>query len=102
MIYIRLHETDKGVIVAMCDKDLLGKELKEGKRELDLKRYSDFYKGDLVDGKAAGRMISEEEIYTANIVGKESVGICMEKGLASAQDIAEIAGVPYLHIYRIA
>ncbi len=101
MIYIRFHETEKGAIIAMCDKDLLGRELKEGKRELDLKRYSDFYKGELVDKKAAERMISDESIYTANIVGRESVDICIAKGLASESDIATIAGVPYLHIYRM-
>ena len=101
MIYIKLHETEKGAIVAMCDKELLGKEFKEGKRELDLKKYSDFYKGDLVNKSTAEKMISKESIYTANIVGKESVEVCIEKGLASGQDVAMIAGVPCLHIYKM-
>lgn len=101
MIYIKLHETDKGAIVAMCDKELLGKELKEGKKELDLKKYAGFYKGDLVERGDAGRMFDKDSIYTANIVGEESVGICVEKGLASEGDIARIRGVPYLHIYKM-
>ena len=101
MIYIKLHETDKGAIVAMCDKELLGKVFSEGKREIDLDRYADFYKGDLVGAEAAEKMVSKESIYTANIVGKESVRICIDKGLASEGDVAVIAGVPCLHIYKM-
>ena len=102
MIYLRLHETDRGAIVAMCDKELLGKVFSEGKHEIDLRKYADFYKGDLLDRNAAEKMISKDSIYTANVVGKESVSICVDKGLASEGDIAMISGVPYLHIYRIA
>ncbi len=101
MIYIRLHETEKGAVVAMCDEELIGKRLKEGKRELDLASYGEFYRGELVDKKTAAKMISKEAVYTANVVGEESLSVCIEKGLASRSDAATISGVPYLHIYKM-
>ena len=50
MIYIKIHETEHGAkILAMCDKSLIGKVLEEGNVYIDLKLYSDFYTGELID-----------------------------------------------------
>lgn len=99
-MYLKIHETEKGAIVAMCDEKLLGRELREGKRELDLKRYAGFYKGDLVSAGAAEAAISGEEIYTANAVGSESVSVFISRGMASEAEVATVEGIPFLQLYK--
>ena len=74
MIYFKGHETDKGTIIAMCDEELLGRVLKEGKRELDLEKYSGFYNEELITEQEAKSRI-KDDLYTANVVGKRSVQI---------------------------
>ncbi len=101
MIYIRIHTTPEGKIVAMCDSELLGKIYREEKRELDLSSYSGFYRGDLIDEKEAEATIPISDFYTANAVGERSVGIFVKKGLASASEAHKVDGIPYLQLFRV-
>ncbi len=100
MIYIKVHPTEEGEIIAMCDSELLGKVYTEGKQELDLSTYSGFYKGELVSEEAAAATPALGIFYTANIVGKRSVEILIKKGLAKKSDLKKVRGVPYLHLFR--
>jgi MoaA/NifB/PqqE/SkfB family radical SAM enzyme len=50
---VKIHKHEKSTIVAICDKELVGKTFSEGKRKLDLKTYADFYKGKQVSEKEA-------------------------------------------------
>ncbi len=101
MMYIRAHNTPHGDIVAVCDKDLLGKRLAEGKLQLDLEKYRDFYNGSLRSEADAKKEIAKFHIYTANVVGKESVKVFIELGLATKEDVRMVQGVPFLHTYKM-
>lgn len=101
MIYLKVHNTPEGDIVAMCDRELIGKVYKEAKFELDLEKYSDFYKGSLMDDKDAETVPELSSFYTANIVGKRSVGIFLKKGIVSEGDVKKVKNVPYVHVYRV-
>jgi uncharacterized protein len=102
MIYLKIHITPEGEIIAMCDSELLGKKFKEGKLELDLSTYSEFYKGDLVeDDEASDYIKNSRSFYTANIVGEKSVAIFLRKGLVSRKEVRKVKEVPYVHIYTI-
>ena len=100
MIYIKKHPTDNGEMVAMCDEELLGKIFTEGKIELDLEKYSEFYRGELMDEEKAKKYVGYS-LYTANIVGKRSVAIVIEKGLVSEDSVRRIAGVEVVQIFMI-
>jgi hypothetical protein len=100
MIYFKGHETDKGTIIAMCDEELLGRVLKEGKRELDLEKYSGFYNEELITEQEAKSRI-KDDLYTANVVGKRSVQIFIEKGLAQKSDVMTIQKVPFIQIFKM-
>lgn len=101
MIYIKVHVTPEGEIIAMCDSELLGKAYREGETELDLRRYASFYKGDLVSERVAESTPAINDFYTANVVGKRSVGIFIKKGMASESEVMKIKEIPYIHIFRI-
>ncbi|MDE1850711.1 MAG: DUF424 family protein [Candidatus Micrarchaeota archaeon] len=101
MIYLKIHKTEKGDMIAMCDENLLGKTFSEGKAELDLKTYSDFYKGDLIAKDQIIKVIGTAQLYSANIVGKESIEILVEHGIIEKGSVKTIAKVPYVHIYNV-
>ncbi|MDE1824764.1 MAG: DUF424 family protein [Candidatus Micrarchaeota archaeon] len=101
MMYLKVHKTEKGDMIALCDEEILGKILREGKKELDLKTYSDFYRGDLCTNEQADKLLSFDTLYSANIVGEESVNIVIKKGLVGKSQVMKIAKVPYVHVYTM-
>ncbi len=101
MIYIRIHHTEKGMMVAMCDEELIGKVFTEGGREINLKDYADFYKGELIKEEEALKLIDEKSLYSANVVGKRAVQQIIKKGLANSKQVAKISGVQVVQIYTM-
>jgi hypothetical protein len=101
MIYVKLHPTDNGIMVAMCDSKLIDKILSEGEIEINLKDYSDFYKGALLGKEAALALIKKDDIYSANIVGDESIKIALEKGIIEKGHLKKIEKVPYANAFRL-
>jgi hypothetical protein len=101
MIYVKLHPTDNGIMVAMCDSTLIDKVLSEGEIEINLKDYSDFYKGSLMGKKDAIALIKKDDIYSANIVGKESIDIALERGIIEKGHLKTISKVPYANAFRL-
>ncbi len=89
-------------MIAMCDAELIGKVLSEGKMELNLDRYADFYKGQLLEPAEAERNIKEEpSIYSANVVGNRSVNILIKNGIVGKEDVKQVEGVPFVHLYNV-
>ncbi|MDE1860351.1 MAG: DUF424 family protein [Candidatus Micrarchaeota archaeon] len=100
MIYLNRHDTEKGEIVAMCDEELIGKVLKQGKLEIDLKNYASFYKGSLVSEEDAARQLGSS-IFSLNAVGNKSVKILVQKGLVKAGEVRKVRGVSFVQIYSV-
>ena len=101
MIYLKVHDTEKGRIIAMCDEELLGRIFNEGKRELNLRTYSEFYKGELVDEGYIQRVIGAGDLYSANVVGKKSVDLFVMKKIIKKEQVKKVAGVPFVQVYMI-
>ncbi|HVC58493.1 MAG TPA: DUF424 family protein [Candidatus Acidoferrales bacterium] len=101
MIYIKIHDTENGAIVAMCDQSLITKTLSEGDLFIDIKTYSSFYKGELVEREAAMELIASRPISSANVVGEESIGIAVEMELIEESAVLSAEGVPYAQAYVV-
>lgn len=107
MILLKTHKTDPdhGVILAMCDKNLEGQTLKEGKVHMDLgPKYIGFYKGQCVRKEKAIEIASKVRIASANAVGIESVDVLVKNNLApfyAVQRAKDENGVdvPFVHVY---
>lgn len=78
-------------IVALCDKELVGKKLREG--ELNLHVNPRFYKGELVDEGAIDEAFKSATI--ANIVGKRAINLAIDKGLILKDNVITIDGIPH-------
>ena len=96
---MKVHSRQGEKIVALCDKELLGKVLKEGETVLDLENYREFYEGEEASEEKAKEHLKDAS--SANLVGKKSVKIALEMELAKEEDVKHIESVPHLQVYRI-
>jgi len=100
LIYLNKFDSPKGIMLAMCDEELIGRVLKEGKVEIDLEKYGAFYKGDLMSEEEASDLVTDK-VYSANVVGDRCVSIFVKKGLVKPEDIKTVQGVKFIHLFRI-
>lgn len=98
-MYMRIHETKEGRIIAACDKELIGKVLEDGNIYLDLDRCRSFYVGRVVTEE---ELIKELENFTSvNLVGKNTVSVALKGGFAQKEDVIYINTTPHIQIYKI-
>ena len=98
-MYVKVHETNKGKIVAACDEELLGKVLDDGNAYLDLKMHRAFYEGELIGEKELEDALSK--FQSANLVGKLAVSVALKLKLASKDSVIYINKTPHIQIYRL-
>jgi hypothetical protein len=96
---MKIHEQGKNRIVAVCDKELIGKVLEKGDIHLDLEKHRGFYVGEGAEKDEVEKALSE--FSSANIVGKKAVGIAVSMGLVQEGDIIYINETPHIQIYKI-
>ena len=98
-MYLKIHQTQKGKIVAACDKELLGSVLDDGNAYFDLDRYRGFYAGEPAGEeqlRAALRAFS-----SANLVGERAVGVALKMALAGKKDVMYINKTPHIQLYNL-
>jgi hypothetical protein len=83
-------------MINICDLDLIGKTLSEGKLRMHISR--DYYGGKIVDDGEALRMMKQSSII--NLAGKRAVEIALANKMAAEQAVRLIEGVPFLMIYK--
>jgi hypothetical protein len=96
-VYIKLQQTGKDVILAMCDIDLLGKTLQEGK--ITFKVKEEFYNGGKTTVDEAVNMIKNATII--NLVGKCCVEKAIQNGYVHPDAVLTINGVPHAQILKL-
>lgn len=103
MLYLKIHETDNGKMVAMCDEPLINKVLEEGDLFLDIKNYGEFYKGELLAMGSATMVLSKviKEIHSANVVGPESVKVAIEAKIVDKAQVKKIEKIPFAQAYKM-
>jgi len=93
-MFIKIHRTYRDV-VAICDSDLIGKKLEEGRFQLNIKE--NFFKGEKISEEQAVKMIKKmsAEDATFNLVGEKSVSTALNVGVISEDGIKRIQGIPF-------
>jgi hypothetical protein len=93
---VRTAEYKGNVLVNICDEELIGRTVTEGKLQMHISR--EFYYGELVDQGEALRLIKRCAII--NLVGTRSVSLAVDNNIGARQAIREIEDVPFLMIYK--
>jgi hypothetical protein len=95
---VRTSEFKGTILVNMCDEELVGRTVEEGKLKVHLSR--DFYSGEVVDKGEALRLIRTCSIV--NLAGFRSVSLAVDNNVGAPEAIREIEEVPFLMIYKFA
>ncbi|MEJ5327237.1 MAG: DUF424 family protein [Candidatus Bathyarchaeia archaeon] len=96
-VYVNLKKVGRNVLLAICDCEVLGRTLKEGKITFHVK--DEFYNGGKVSLEEAMEMIANSTIV--NMVGKNCVGKAIEKGYVHPEAVLHIEGVPHAQIVKL-
>lgn len=93
-MYCKKHVFGTKIVIALCDKELIGKKLQEGNITIDLEKFKHFYMGD--DLK-----LIDERFDSINAVGKKSIKYLVENGyLESNKNVKKVDKVPHVQIYK--
>jgi hypothetical protein len=96
-VYLNVKKVGENVILAVCDCDLLGKTLREGKIVFHIKE--EFYKGRKATVEEAVDLIGNSTIV--NLVGKNCVEKALSEGYVHPEAVLKIDGVPHAQIMKI-
>lgn len=93
---VRMSEYQGNKLVNICDEELVGKTVTEGRLQVHLSQ--EFYSGEKVGMGEALRLIRTSAIV--NLAGRRVVALAIENQIGASQAIREIDGVPFLMIYK--
>lgn len=96
-MYCKTYSVENNTILACCDKEVLGKNLKEG--NYDIRIEEDFYRGEEITEEKLAELLKEYK--NINLFGKKSVGVALKQGLLSEKDIIKIEGIEHAIIMRL-
>ena len=95
-VYLNVRKVGQNVVLAVCDCDLLGKTLREGKIVFHIK--DEFYKGKKTTVDEAVGLIGHSTIV--NLVGKTCVEEAISQGYVHPDAVVKIEGVPHAQIMK--
>jgi hypothetical protein len=95
--YVNLKKMGRNVILAICDCEVLGKTLRQGKIVFHVKEK--FYNGGKVSVEEAVGMIENSTIV--NMVGKNCVEKAIAKGYVHPEAVIQIEGIPHAQIVKL-
>ncbi|MFC2154423.1 DUF424 domain-containing protein [Candidatus Altiarchaeota archaeon] len=97
MFSVKVHTEGEDNLVAVCDKEILGKTFSQG--DLEFRVKESFYGGDILDLAETLELISKAS--NVNLVGNRIVDEILSKGLLNQECILEVAGVKHAQIVEL-
>ena len=95
-VYVNLKKAGRNVLLAVCDCELLGRTLREGKIVFHVR--DEFYNGRKASVEEAIGMINNSTIV--NLVGKCCVEKAIAKGYVHPEAVLKIEGIPHAQIVK--
>ena len=91
------RETEEGLLVAVCDSDVLGETFEGGAVSLTV--TEDFYGGDEVDEESVVDSLARAAV--ANIVGTRAVEVAIEAGFVDEANVLEVGETRHAQLLRM-
>jgi len=96
-MYLKIYKNGEHVLVAACDKEVLGKNLKHGNTVVEISRA--FYEGEHVSEEELQKAL--EKATTANLFGEKTIKCAIKCGLIDPDSVIIIDNVLHAQIFRI-
>jgi hypothetical protein len=93
---VRMTEYKGSLLVNICDEELIGRTVTEGKLRIDISK--DFYLDEVVGKGEALRLIQTCAIV--NLAGRRSVSLAVDNEIGAREAIRKIEDVPFLMIFK--
>ncbi|MFB6135762.1 MAG: DUF424 domain-containing protein [Halobacteriaceae archaeon] len=91
------RETDRGLLVTVCDSDALGETYERG--EVSLEVTEAFYGGEEVEERDVLESLSRASV--ANLVGTRSVELAVEHGYVDAERVLDLGETLHAQFLRL-
>lgn len=88
---VKVHKTNNREVIAISDKNLIGKEFEEGDKYLEVKKS--FYEGDDLKEEEILKLL--EDANSINIVGEESIKFALKNKIVDEEGILKVNKIPY-------
>jgi len=96
MFWSKIFTTKYDIVIAICDEDLIEREIDE---KLKIRVSKNFYGENLIDEKTALRIMKRATI--GNMIGKNIVELAEQNGFITRENIILINGVPHAQFVKI-
>jgi len=96
-MYLKIYKNGTNVLVAACDKELIGKKLKHGDAAIEIRR--DFYEGEDVSEEELQNAL--QKATTANLFGEKTVNCAIKCGIIDLDSVIMIDCVPHAQIFWV-
>ncbi len=93
------RETPEGLLVSVCDPDVVGATYEDGKVSLTVE--ASFYEADAEEAGADAVADSLARATTANLVGEESVAVAVERGFVDEANVLDLDGTVHAQYLRM-
>ncbi|WP_134671143.1 DUF424 domain-containing protein [Halorussus marinus] len=91
------RSTDEGLLVAVCDDDVLGETFEDGAVSLTV--TEEFYGGEEVDEQAVIESLARASV--ANIVGREAVELAIREGFVDEANVLDVDSTRHAQFLRM-
>lgn len=96
-MYLKEYNSGSGLLVAVCDRDLLGKSFEEGALSLNISER--FYKGE--EATEGDVIASLQRATIANLVGERTIQCAVENDFIEEACIIFVDGVPHAQMVKL-
>lgn len=97
MFSVRVSDSHQGMMLNICDSELLGKKITDGTLVMHIRPT--YYGQRVVDATEAGSLLSKSAII--NMAGEKTVSLAVELGVGSHRGVRHVSGVPFLIVFRM-
>jgi hypothetical protein len=91
------RDTEKGLLVAVCDAEILGDTFANG--DVSLTVNEGFYDGDRAGEESV--IASLRGAQVANVVGERAVAVAVEAGIIDADTVLEVGATQHAQLVRL-
>jgi len=96
-VSIKTHKAQGQIVVAMCDAELVGRKLKDGKIVVTLNEG--FYGGEVFDEDESGIFNLLRGASSYNIFGERAIAVAVKFNLVDKSTVRVVDGVPHAQVY---
>jgi len=96
-MYLKIYKNGEHVLVAACDKEVLGKTLKHGNTVVEINKA--FYEGECVSEEELKKAL--QEATTANLFGEKTIKCAIKCGFIDPDSVITIDCVPHAQVFKI-